>query len=214
MVQHYFKLNIFFYCDFAIPPCVGNIEYWEAVEPTLFPHSLFPLTRFVVMSLSPPRHKRPGPPLHPQGPGGPFQQATPLSSQENYDSSSIGISELARQVVWDCMVEDPRLFFRTLLNQFNRLAADPKCKSSHLDQLLVSAHKLCMYIDIFSCKFHAIITSGSLQLHHHFNTNKFLLLCAIQYVVFWHSLSVHHSILLYLSVHCTYFADSCLANTE
>ena len=110
----------------------GNIEYWEAVEPTLFPHSLFPLIRFVVMSLSH-KDKR-------------HTSQSPQHHSPSQDDSSLNISELARQVVWTCMVEDPRLFFRTLLNQFNKLVMDPKCKSSQVDQLLVSIHVPGMYV--------------------------------------------------------------------
>ena len=117
----------------------GNIEYWEAVEPTLFPRSLFPLVRFVIMSLSSKPAKRP--PSH-----SPLHHDSPLAPLRD-DPSSLDVSELARQVVWNCMVEDPRLFLRSLLNQFNKLVMDTKCKSSQIDMLLVSSlHFLCVCV--------------------------------------------------------------------
>ena len=55
----------------------------------------------------------------------------------------ITVSELARQAVWVCMVEDPRLFFTPLLNQFNQLHKTIGSKKSknadhQVDSLLVS----------------------------------------------------------------------------
>lgn len=120
-------------------PSPGNIEYWEAVEPTLFPRSLFPLVRFVIMSLSHKgaKHHSPCSPQH----HGPSSSSSAPSEDDHF---SLDVSELARQVVWTCMVEDPRLFLRTLLNQFNRLVMDPKCKSSQMDTLLVSEN-MCVW---------------------------------------------------------------------
>ena len=43
-------------------------------------------------------------------------------------------SELAAQAVWQCMVEDPRLLFRPLLNQFNKLYQDISDKKTATSQ--------------------------------------------------------------------------------
>ena len=56
--------------------------------------------------------------------------------------SPLLVSELARQAVWVCMVEDPRLFFTPLLNQFNQLHKTISSKKSknadhQVDSLLV-----------------------------------------------------------------------------
>ena len=49
--------------------------------------------------------------------------------------------ELARQVVWQCMLEDEYLFFQPLLDQFNKLYSyikeDSHTKSAEIDKLMV-----------------------------------------------------------------------------
>ena len=126
------------------PPPTGNIE-WEAAEPTLFPRSLLPLIRFVIMSLTP----------HYSSPTS-SQPHTSTSSQEDEEYTCSDIVELARNIVWTCMVEDARLFFRPLLNQFNRLyklITDKNCKSSQVDQLLVSSQREAAHHMIVKCMY-------------------------------------------------------------
>lgn len=82
------------------------------------------------MALSPKHSKRPPTSQSPQ-------HHSSSSLPEEAEPSPLNVTELARQVVWTCMVEDPQLFFRTLLNQFNKLVTEPASKSSHVDQLLV-----------------------------------------------------------------------------
>lgn len=108
-------------------PHAGAHE-WEAVDTTLFPHSLLPLVKFLLSSLV-----------------RPFVNPSSSSSQATPTEHSAGVqlegSELARQVVWACMVDDPRLFFRPLLNRFNKLymiVSDKKQKKSNIEFLIVS----------------------------------------------------------------------------
>ncbi len=102
----------------------GNIEKWEAVKTTLFPNSLLPLIRFLISLL------------------------TTTSSQPTAPSqdTQLDMSELARGVVWQCMLEDEYLFFQPLLDQFNKLYIFIKEESSRsatdIEKILVSS--LCV----------------------------------------------------------------------
>lgn len=92
----------------------GNIEKWEAVKTTLFPHSLLPLIRFLIASLI-------STPSHP------------------HTLTQLDVSELARSVVWQCMLEDEYLFFQPLLDQFNKLYLFVKDNSTtDIEKVLVS----------------------------------------------------------------------------
>ena len=97
----------------------------EAVDPTLFPRTLLPLIKFLLAS------------LHPSSPHG------AKDPQEHLDRS-----ELARQVVWACMVEDPRLFLRPLFNQFSMLhsTSSEKNKHSNIEHLMVNCYCSCCYV--------------------------------------------------------------------
>lgn len=100
---------------------------WEAVDCTLFPRSLLPLIKFLLMSLVP-------------LPSTPTDAPNPSISDPSENPHHLNNSALARQVVWACMVEDPRLFFRPLFNRFNRLymaVSDQKSKRSHVEYLMV-----------------------------------------------------------------------------
>lgn len=79
------------YRGFESEDAAGAREY-EAVDRTLFPHSLLPMIKFLIMSLIP--SNSPSPSAE-----DPFRDPRVLLDK----------SALARQVVWACMVEDPRL---------------------------------------------------------------------------------------------------------
>ncbi len=117
----------------SLPPSLGPRE-WEAVDSTLFPNSLLPLIKFLLSSLIP----------------GSSPSPTPSSSSDPFEyphQPQLDRNELARQVVWACMVEEPRLFFRPLLNQFNKiyiLISDKKNKSSNKEHLMVIIYTVTM----------------------------------------------------------------------
>lgn len=106
----------------------GNIE-WEAVKTNLFPHSLLPLIRFLIMSLQVP----------------PPSTSTP-SQPHSSTPSQLDTSELAAQVVWQCMLEDEYLFFQPLLDEFNKVYSlikeDPNKPATAIEKILVSVEAL------------------------------------------------------------------------
>ena len=117
---------------------LGAREF-EAVDPTLFPHSLLPLIKFLLYSLVP-RHSD----------ATPTSKTTP-SSDHTHSNGSVDLlecSELARQVVWACMVEDPRLFFRPLLHKFNKIYMLGQENKRSLESLMVRGQGWLVAFDL------------------------------------------------------------------
>ena len=112
---------------------------WEAVDPTLFPCSLLPLIKFVIGSLVPSFHTSPPP------------SSSSSSAKNTSDSTQqqLNKSELARQVVWACMIEDPRLFFRPLLNRFSKLYMSISSKKKKMEKRSMEHLLVCMFVVVF-----------------------------------------------------------------